>query len=103
MKVGFGDNFMYSQFEPVTIEILQRLKMLLIDCVLDAEEPYIGDVRVSGFSGTNLAGVVEFYTGISSKWSTICSQHWDSKDANVTCVQLGYESGTAITLATNDL
>ena len=73
------------------------------DCLLDAGEPYIGDVRVSGFSDSNLAGVLEFYTGSSSKWSAICSHRWDSLDANVACVQLGYESGTAITLATNNL
>lgn len=55
--------------------------------------PILGDVRLTGFDGSNARGMVEFYRGSVTGWVTVCSDFWDSMDANVTCVQLGYESG----------
>ena len=65
--------------------------------------PSIGDIRLTGVQSANSAGVVEFYAGGTTGWVTICNDFWDSLDASVACVQLGYESGVATFFDTSSL
>ena len=46
-----------------------------------------GTVRLSGSSKTFL-GRVEICLDLT--WTTICDEHWDFKDAQVVCRELGY-------------
>ena len=51
-----------------------------------------GDIRLIGGS-TALEGRVEVCD--SHAWGTVCDDFWNSVDAGVACVQLGYQrSGT---------
>ena len=59
------------------------------------DQPMAGHVRLSGSTANSAYGVVEYYHGDTQTWVTPCVDFWDDEDANVACVQLGYESGTA--------
>lgn len=51
-----------------------------------------GQIRLVGGANQTL-GRVEVCS--SNTWGTICDDNWSSKDARVTCTQLGYSSGGA--------
>ena len=48
-----------------------------------------GDIRLQGGSNA-LEGRVEICN--SQTWGTVCDDLWDSIDAGVACVQLGYSA-----------
>ena len=54
------------------------------------------DVRLVG-SPMNGMGAVEVYTSL--RWVSVCpdSGVWSNSSANATCMQLGYQSGQAMT------
>ena len=59
-----------------------------------------GGVTATSADGDGVKfGRVEVKNG--NTWGTICSTGWDDTDANVLCKSIGYESGTAKTVATN--
>ena len=59
--------------------------LLIIVCVE-------GDLRLS--DGSSSEGLVELCRG--GQWGTVCQNFWDSKEARVVCIQLGYESQSAV-------
>lgn len=48
---------------------------------------------VEGSSASN--GRVEVYISSNSRWSTVCDDDWDIRDADVVCRQLGYPRALA--------
>ena len=46
-----------------------------------------GDIRLVGGSSSSEGTVLVFH---ENKWGSICDYHWDIRDANVACRQLGY-------------
>lgn len=46
-----------------------------------------GDIRLVGGSSSSEGTVLVFH---DNKWGSICDYHWDIRDANVACRQLGY-------------
>ena len=46
-----------------------------------------GDLRLTGYGASTLAGRVELFDG--SRWWSICNDGFDGHDANVVCSQLG--------------
>ena len=48
-------------------------------------------MRIVG-SGEDTKGIVEVYD-MTYQWSTVCSNDWGDRDANVVCKYLGYDSG----------
>ena len=72
-------------------------------CTHDAGEPAVGDIRLTGYPFASSQGIVEYYQGSSVGWVTLCTELWDAVDANVACIQLGYESGAVQNLQTSFL
>jgi len=56
-----------------------------------------GEVRIVGrdLDTVTNGGRVEVYIGADSRWSTICNDGWDIRDADVVCRQLGYPRAIA--------
>ena len=52
-----------------------------------------GDVRLTGFTASELQGNVEVCH--DNQWGTVCDDRWGDVDARVVCRQLGF-SGTQI-------
>ena len=45
-------------------------------------------------SDSDSSGIVEYY--VSGSWRTICPDSWSDTEANIVCISLGYDSGTAV-------
>ena len=57
-------------------------------------QPYSGEIRLVG--GTSFSeGHVEIY--LNGEWGRVCSDRMSSKEANVICRQLGYDSAVSYT------
>ena len=54
-----------------------------------------GAIRLTG-GNTDREGRVEIC--VNETWGTVCDGMWDSRDANVACRQLGYQSSNATPL-----
>ena len=56
--------------------------------------PSSGDIRLVDVSSSDHEGLVEMYFQHRGyRWSTLCTNDWDDKEAAVVCKQLGYNTG----------
>ena len=58
------------------------------------DNPFLGMIRLQGGDYSN-EGRVELYC--NGQWGTICSNGFDSTDANTLCRQLGYDTCVSYT------
>lgn len=66
---------------------LQILVIMLCVVVVNSYPFSDGDIRLVGGSSSSEGTVLVFH---ENKWGSICDYHWDIRDANVACRQLGY-------------
>lgn len=69
------------------------MSLMVPICCIDCRE---GDVRLAGGISSSLQGRVEVC--YDKVWGTVCVSSWSSKDAEVVCRQLGYETLGKMTL-----
>ena len=61
--------------------------ILLLDSTRIWNNPYPGQIRLTGGSNSN-EGLLEVYC--NGQWGTVCDDTFDGTDADVACRQLGY-------------
>jgi hypothetical protein len=69
------------------MSMLQILVIMLCIVVVNCYPFSDGDIRLVGGSSPSEGTVLVFH---ENKWGSICDYHWDIRDANVACRQLGY-------------
>ena len=85
------------------VQLKCTLSYFVMLCSRDIGEPAVGDIRLTGNAFSTSQGIVEYYQGSSVGWVTLCTDLWDAVDANIACIQLGYESGSVENLQTSFL
>ncbi len=75
-----------------SIVLVHVLSLAFVPWILTVSVDYVTcEVRLVGGSDTTPnAGRVEVWNTVSSKWTAVCANHWDFKDGQVVCRELGY-------------